>query len=374
MAKVPGPQITGVWIPVSEGGILWRPLSGSDVRVGAQFQGDDGCEAGARRVAQLPLRGSEPHTGAQLEPVPGTPFPRDNRCVVIMSAWVNESCRFHLINTSPFLAIHIRHAGLGAVYTARGSRGTLGAGERRSGSEHRAVSGELGLGGVCVGVPLGVKQRDSSPCTLPPGPAERLSGRKGLPDLLLLLLQLTLSPSKGHWAVMSPSWTQAHSGRHPRPPLAGPSSQPRRLAARGGDPGALNIPGPFSSILQGPHHFPAQPQQERPTQPQGISSWSERLETCPHLTSPVIPGQVTSPPCWQGPVPRFRGVPLGISDPVSASQGPWECVCGGLGHRERLALAPVEGSGWSGCAEVGPSPPFTTEAGVARPAARSSTF
>lgn len=54
--------------------------------------------------------------GAVLQPAPGTSFPRDNERVLIMSPWVNESCRFHLIDTSPFLAIHICHAGTGVVH------------------------------------------------------------------------------------------------------------------------------------------------------------------------------------------------------------------------------------------------------------------
>lgn len=168
--------------------------------------------------------------------MPGTPFPRDNRCVLIMSAWVNESCRFHLINTSPFLAIHIRHAGPGAVYTARGSRGTLGAGKRGRGCEHGAVSGEPGLGGAQGGSPWELSREIPLHAPFLQGP---LRGRKGHPDMLPFLLQLRLTPSKGHWEGTSPGGLRPTRGGIPGHHAQVQVPKPRRLAPRGGDPGRV---------------------------------------------------------------------------------------------------------------------------------------
>lgn len=68
-----------------------------------------------------------------------------------MSTWVNESCRFHLINTLPFLALRNRHAGPGAVHTAERCW-ELGTGWGRLASVGQSGESPAGAG---KGLPLG---------------------------------------------------------------------------------------------------------------------------------------------------------------------------------------------------------------------------
>lgn len=85
--------------------------------------------------------------GALLQPALGTSFPRDNQHVLIMSTWVNESCLFHLIDTSPFLAIHICHAGPGVVHPCPVKQACWELGEGAGvGANMGCISGELRSG------------------------------------------------------------------------------------------------------------------------------------------------------------------------------------------------------------------------------------
>ena len=133
-------------------------------------------DAGGGPAHTQRLRASVRELGSQ--PALGTSFPRDNRRVLITSAWVNESCRFHLINTSPFLAIHIRYAGLELRIPARGEQGPWGLGGRMKGPELRArgwrAQGREGRGTRSL---LGVEQSDSSHGTFSPELKQRHTGR-----------------------------------------------------------------------------------------------------------------------------------------------------------------------------------------------------
>ena len=117
--------------------------------------GNEGGDAGSQqggpeRIRQL----SAVSRGSLLQPEPGTSFPRDNRHVLMMSTWVNESCLFHLVNTLPFSAIPNRHAGPGALRMA---------GEERNGRSWGRVGGLASVVGQSLesqvggrsGLPLG---------------------------------------------------------------------------------------------------------------------------------------------------------------------------------------------------------------------------
>lgn len=217
-----------------------------------------------------------------------------------MSAWVNESCRFHLINTSPFLAIHIRHAGPGTGTLPGGAEGRWELG-RDAGAVNTGQSvGSQVWEGPGWGVPWGVKQRDSSPCTFPPGPTARQTGRRGHPDRLPLLLQLRLSPSKGRWEVTSPGGLGPTRGgipgHHSQVQVPKPSDQNEMGSEGRGPKGAFSIPGPLSSNSAGSLTFPS----TAPTGGTGTAPDRRFLAGAgglrPALTQPAIPGRVTSPP------------------------------------------------------------------------------
>lgn len=150
-----------------------------------------------------------------------------------------------------------------------GGRWELGR-DARAVSTRRSVGSQVWEGPGEGGVPLGVKQRDSSPCTFPPGPPERQTGRKGHPDMLPFLLQLRLSPSKGRWEVTSPGGLGPTRGgipgHHSQVQVPKPSDQNKTGSEGRGPRAYLTFRDHSPQILQGPYHVPALPQQEGPAQ------------------------------------------------------------------------------------------------------------